>query len=91
MSKSEIVLFKSEERKTLDEIATFLRDLADRLETRQVILRRGHEEVTLSLPDSVTLELKAEEEHGRGAIKHSLEIELEWREGDKATGSVTLG
>jgi amphi-Trp domain-containing protein len=83
----EIVLFKSEERKSLAEVAGFLRELADRLDGNQVTLRQGTEELTLTIPDQVVLEIKVEDE----GTKHSLEVEIEWKEGDDAAGGVTLG
>ena len=80
----EIVLFKSEEKREAGEVAAFLRELADRVEKQEVILRKGKEEVSLQLPPVFTLEVKAEEEHSKkGKVEYSLEIELEWKPGDK--------
>lgn len=87
----ETVLFKSEERKGTGEIAAFLRQLADRVEQGSIILRQGQEELTLALPDTLTLEVKAEEEQSGKGPKRSLEIELEWMEGETDTSGVTLG
>ena len=89
----EVVLFKSEEKRSTAEVATFLRQLADRVEKQEVILRQGADELTLSLPGRVTLEVKAEEETSRrGKVKHSLEVELEWVPGgEKEAGSLELG
>jgi amphi-Trp domain-containing protein len=58
-----------------------------------VILRQGTDELTLTLPGMVTLEVKAEEETSRsGKKKHSLEVELEWKPGsEKQAGSLELG
>jgi amphi-Trp domain-containing protein len=83
----EIVLFKSEERKSLTEVAAFLRELADRLDSNRVTLRQGAEELTLTIPNQVVLEIKVEDE----GTKHSLEVEIEWKDGDDAAGGVTLG
>jgi amphi-Trp domain-containing protein len=87
---NETVLFKSEERKGVGEIAAFLRQLADKVEQKSVILRQGTDEITLTLPESMILEIKAEEEQGRSGPKRSLEIELEWTEGSEPRG-VSLG
>ena len=84
------VLFKSEEPKGLKEVADFLRELASRLETGEVNLRRGEEEVTLKPPQDVILELKVEEKIKPGKHKYSLEIELEWSLGE-GEGPVSLG
>ena len=87
----EIVLFKSEERKKLADVANFLRQLADKLDGNQVVLRQGTEEIVLDIPNNVVLELKAEEEDKKGKIKRTLEVEIEWIEGDESGGAVTLG
>ncbi len=83
------VLFKSEEPRSLQEVANFLKELADRLSEGKVILRRGGEEVTLNIPPNVVLELKAEEKIKPSKTKYSLEIEIEWGEGE--SGPVSLG
>ncbi len=87
----EIVLFKSEEKKDLPSVATFLRQLADKLDGNQVVLRQGTEEIVLDIPNNVVLELKAEEEDKKGKIKRTLEVEIEWIDGDESGGAVTLG
>jgi amphi-Trp domain-containing protein len=89
----ETVLFKSEEPKDRAEAAAFLRQLADKVEAGQVVLRQDAGEVTLTLPARLTLEVKAEEEEKRGGRKHSLEVELEWNpDGDASDpGGVSLG
>jgi len=87
----EIVLFKSEEKKDLPSVATFLRQLADKLDGNQVVLRQGTEEIVLDIPNNVILELKAEEENKKGKMKRTFEIEIEWIEGDESGGAVTLG
>ena len=89
----EVVLFKSEEKRSTADVAAFLRQLADKVEGGQVILRQGADELTLTLPSVVTLEVKAEEESTKSGPKHSLEVELEWRPGGgkKEAGSLELG
>lgn len=92
MSK-ERVLFKSEEKREAADVAAFLRELADRVEKREVILRKGDEETTLQLPPVFTLEVKAEEETSKkGKVEYSLEIELEWKPGwEKKAARIELG
>lgn len=87
----EVVLFKSEEKRSTADVAAFLRQLADKVEQGEVILRQGSEELTLSLPSMVTLEVKAEEESSKSGPKHSLEVELEWRKGEQQAGPLELG
>jgi amphi-Trp domain-containing protein len=88
----EIVLFSSEEKKELPAVVDFLRELADKLDRGQVILRKGTEELTLSLPHHVVLEVKAEEEDKKGRTQLSLEVEIAWYEGgEEGGGSLSLG
>lgn len=88
----EVVLFKSEEKRTVAEVAAFLRQLAERVEGGEVILRQGADELILTLPGTVTLEVKAEEEASGSGPKHSLEVELEWHPGgEQAAGGLELG
>lgn len=89
----ETVLFKSEEKTGRAQAAAFLRQLADKVESGQVVLMQGGEQLTLDVPDGVTLEVKAEEEHKRQQVMRSLEVELEWAEGEQAApaGGVQLG
>ncbi len=87
----EVVLFKSEERMERQSVAEFLHQLADKLAQGRVILRQGDQEVILDIPNKVVLELKADEEAKKRKTQRSLEVEIEWIEGDDAGGSVTLG
>ena len=87
----EIVLFESEEKRSIGDVSDFLRQLADKLEQNQVILRQGEEEIEVTVPNQVTLELKVEEETKKKGTQRSLEVEIEWMEGDESGGAVTLG
>lgn len=92
----EKVLFKSEEKKQTTEVASILRMVADKVESGRISLTHGSDEVTLSIPKTVTLEFKVEEEtkSGKDTLKKSLEIELEWYEGEDGsptTGEVKIG
>jgi amphi-Trp domain-containing protein len=87
----EIVLFESEERKDLAGVVAFLHQLADKLAENHVILRQGSEEIVIDVPDNVILELKVEEEDKKGKMKRTLEVEIEWIEGNDSGGVVTLG
>ena len=85
----EIILFKSEERKTSGEVAAVLRDIADKVEQRQMTLKQDANEITLDFPENLVLELKVEEEEGR-KVKRSLEIELEWVPGEESSGRTSI-
>ncbi|NOQ40359.1 MAG: amphi-Trp domain-containing protein [Anaerolineales bacterium] len=90
MAKKNVIV-KSELRKTLPEVASFLRELADKVETGQVTLVQAGQDVTVELPDSVDFELEYYEKAKKNGLKKQLEIELEWVEGEKKHQSVTLG
>ncbi len=80
----EKILFKSEEKKSSLEIATMLRNIADKIEQGHMVLRQDENEVSLDFPDHMTLEIKVEEEIKRTkGTQLKLEIELEWYPGDK--------
>lgn len=83
----EEVLFKSEEPKTRSEVASFLRQLADKVEAGSVTLRHGDAEQRVDIPQRLVLETKLEREVKRDSEKMSLEVELEWRPGDREGNS----
>jgi len=88
----EIRLFKSKERKTRSMGSAFLRQIADKIETGQVVLRQGSEELTLEIPENLILELQVEDEDKRRkGVEHSLEIEIKWYDNDTVAGPVELG
>ncbi|MFP3983755.1 MAG: amphi-Trp domain-containing protein [Desulfurivibrionaceae bacterium] len=73
----ETVLFKSEEKQSAGDIANTLRHIADKIDSGNITLQRGSDQVSIDFPPNMVLELKVEEEQGR-RLKKSLEIELEW-------------
>lgn len=84
----EEVLFVTETRETRASVAEYLRTVADRLEgDGDLTLTAGEESVTLSPPEEVTFEVKAEREGpADGPYERSVELELEWDEGDTGSG-----
>ncbi len=90
----ETILFKSEEKRDIKSVSSFLRELADKIDQQKVVLKQGNKTVKLKIPDNVELEIKAEREDGKRRSKKKLEIEIEWVVGgDKkiANRSVKLG
>ena len=85
----ETVLFKSEERKSLNEVASILRQVADKVEQGTMTLGQNENRVILDFPRNLTLEIKVEEEE-KTLVKHSLEIELEWVVGKEEHGSLVI-
>lgn len=78
----EEVLFKSESDQSREEIASYLRKIADNLDNGNAIsLKAGSESVTLNPPARPTFEVKAEREGPAGNMtERSIEFELEWDE-----------
>ncbi len=90
--KKKHVLVDSKEHTNPGKVATFLRELADRVEGGEVVLRQGQDEVTARLPDQLILEVSLDEKQkGAKGIKKSLEVEVEWYEGEGTRGPVSLG
>ncbi len=88
---NETRLFKAEERKNRSEVAQFLRQMADKIDAGEVVLRQGSQEQVLNLPDNLILEIQVEDEQkGNQVIQHSLEIEIKWFDDDQG-GSFQLG
>lgn len=85
----EVVLFASEEHVNAKHVSDFLRQLADKVDTGEVTLSKGSESLTLNLPQNLVLEVKAEAEDKNMGTKRSLEVEIEWMEGEDV-GQLTL-
>lgn len=79
----ETVLFKSEEKMTSNDAAQLLRVLADKIEKGKVVLSLGQKETVLKIPQRVEVEVKAEKEVGKNKTTKKLEVEIEWRLGEK--------
>lgn len=90
MSGKKNILMKSEEKRSLAQVAAFLRELAGKIETNQLSLMQSGEEIQVTLTDPVTLEIELQEKHKKGLNKRQLEIEIEWYPGGES-GSIELG
>lgn len=90
----EEVLFETEQRMSREEIAAYLRTVAEKLDAgEEIALEAGDQRVTLSPPQRPTFEVKAERETN-GSTELSVEFELEWDEngdGDGSDGTLTIG
>jgi amphi-Trp domain-containing protein len=84
-------LFKSEEPKSRADVGAFLRQLADKLDSGEVILRQGAEELILTLPHDLILEIQVEDEEKSRGTQHSLEIEIKWYDNGGPGGPLALG
>ncbi len=78
----ELVLFKNEEKMSSREAASLLRQIADKVETGEIVLERGKKSVNLSVPSHMEVEVKAEKEIGKKKTTIKLEVELEWPFGE---------
>lgn len=88
----ETKLFKSEERKNRSEVSDFLHQLADKINDGQVVLRQGKDNITLTMPHNLILEIQVEDEDKkRKGIQHSLEVEIKWFDDDSSGGPLELG
>ena len=90
MAKKNVIV-KSDLRKSLPDIAAFLRELADKVETGKVTLIQAGQDVVIDLPQTVSFELEYYEQPKKRGLKRQLEIELEWTEGGRKRESVSLG
>ena len=84
----EEVLFKSESDQSRADIAKYLRQVADKLDSGgDINLKAGSESVTMTPPARPTFEVKAEREGPAGNMTElSIEFELEWDETDDEAG-----
>lgn len=85
----EKVLFESESTQSREEIADYLRAVADKLSAGEAVtLSGGGDTVTLEVPDRPTFEVKAERETDSGGRnpEKSLELEIEWDENATSSG-----
>lgn len=90
MVKKKQILFNSKERKDLQSVAAFLRELADKMEENQVTLRQGEDETPLVFPNNVVMDIKVERKVKPHKNRYKFEIEIKWLEGD-TLGGVRLG
>jgi len=72
-------------------VADFLRQIADKLTAGEVIFRQGDQELAVTIPQQLVLEIKVEDEAKKGKTQRSIEIELEWNLGEETNGPLQLG
>jgi len=89
----EEVLFKSEQRMSREQIASYLQTVVDKLNAGEgVTLKAGGDSVTLDPPAKPTFEVKAEREGPTDGPKElSIEFELEWPEDGNEGGELEIG
>ena len=83
----EEVLFETERSQEREQVADYLRMVADKLDAGEsMTLSAGDQSVTLNVPARPTFEVKAEREHESEGTELSVEFELEWMEGQSSEG-----
>jgi amphi-Trp domain-containing protein len=89
----EKVLFESESARSREEVAAYLRRVADTLEAGdELSLSDGDQSVTMDPPSRPTFEVKAEREGPADAAGElSVEFELEWDEDGDEGGDLEIG
>ena len=88
----EDVLFKSEQRMSREQIASYLQTVVDKLDSGEpVTLQAGGNSVTLDPPVQPTFEVKVEREGPtNGPTELSIEFELEWPEDGDDGGELEI-
>lgn len=88
----EEVLFKSEQRQSREQIASFPQTVVTRLNAGEAItLRSGEDAVTLEPPADATFDVKAEREGPTdGPAVLRIEFEIEWDEDEASGGDLTI-
>lgn len=80
---AETVLFESESEQTRAAIASYLRNVAETLESgRDVTLKAGDRSVTVDPPAQPTFEVRAERDGPEGAGELRIGFELGWDNSD---------
>lgn len=89
----EEVLFQSEGSQSRTEIASYLRRVAEILETGDdLTLTAGEQSVTITPPDESTFEVKVEREGPADSPGElSIEFEIEWKEDGESTARGSTG
>ncbi len=86
----EKILMKSKEKTNRAKIAQFLKTLAEKIEGGEICIKKGEEELRLLISQDVTLEIKVEEEEKTTGVKKTLEIEIDWYEGETQNQKVEI-
>jgi amphi-Trp domain-containing protein len=85
-------LFRQKERKSSDQVAQFLRELAQKVEEGRVILKGVAGEREIYIPHVLALKVKASKKtKPPKGTTHKLTIQLSWNDGDHQGGHLELG
>lgn len=89
---SDDTLFQFEQTMTRDDVATYLREVADKLDGDGTVeLSAGGQSTSLAVPERVQFEVDVERAlDDRGSAEVEVEFELEWYEDEEGTASGSL-
>ena len=71
-------LYRLEEDKTLAEIADFLEQVAGDLRKGEINMATGEQSVSLTLPETVILDIDVDQREKEEVTATSVQIELKW-------------
>jgi amphi-Trp domain-containing protein len=86
MSGNKNIVYKSDEYMSRSELASFLRTLADRVESGTVVLKSGEQETKVEVGERVELEVEYETKQKPKGERYQLELEIEWGAGSGGVG-----
>ena len=91
MAKRKTRLFRSKEVREPAAVAAFLRELADKIESQKVVLKKGEDETELAVGERIYFKVKVGQKKTRRGNEQKFNVKLKWVEGGKAPGELKLG
>ncbi len=85
------VLFKSQEQREREQVGALLLRLAEKIETGQIALQRGDQEVQLDIGQTVDVQLKASKKDKKRGSRVTLKLSLKWWEGEEGEPTLSIG
>ena len=85
------VLFKSQEQREREQVGALLLRLAEKIETGQIALQRGDQEVPLDVGQTVDVRLTASKKDKKRGSRVALKLSLKWWEGEEGETKLSIG
>ncbi len=85
------VLFKSQEQRDREQVGALLLRLAEKIETGQIALQRGDQEVPLDVGQTVDVRLTASKKDKKRGSRVALKLSLKWWEGEEGETKLSIG
>ncbi|MBF0588893.1 MAG: amphi-Trp domain-containing protein [Magnetococcales bacterium] len=83
------MLFRDKGDKSVEEMAGFLRAIADRLEAGSLTLNKGDQALSMEVPGRVGFRFSVKDDIGSRSVQRKIQIGIRWREGDVDHGGST--